>query len=714
MLALFSTDFVYADNANPPGLGGSVADDKAESDLTNTCPVAVSARLYTIHIIYPDPAVTSSGGSLTFSLKAGAKVCSAVNRYGVHQKIMTLAPATAAQWPGCDNAATISALTLPTDFDPSGQTIRGASGRDYSDVRSVAGVKATGLKTGCNGFRYTYCAYSQTSLGGSVSSSCAGVGYFAITYNPPADPIPLISCTVADIVVASGSSATVLAVAKHSGPPGALNVSISGTISITAQPDDSISGSLNNGTSTNVFGSPKTYGRPGTYAVTVRGTATGGGYSVGFSCGGQVTVIPPAPSATCAILMFSTDLEPGDIYTPQMQIVHTGALYSPVISETATVNVNGNTRSQAGVVVAQGSSTTVTFALVPMPATGLFTVTGSIAGTVSVGCSPITVKVIAKPYLKVYGSDVSAGGGLCSGPVDITATIKTFDRPNGAGRSGSSAEYAAFAYAAITSNGFYTKSASSSVTGDDLTFANNIASPGGNYGAQSTCEEDYYNTAKPTIITTATSTGSALCGGLAVGGTGTSAQYDINTTTGKFQLNNSCAPISGKVSIFVNGDVLVRDNINYSTIGQSSPDKLPSFVLVATGNIYISSSVTQLSGMYIAQRRTIYTCSNGFAAPEIASTDPRSVFTVCNNQLTVHGAFMAKNIRFLRAQNTLKQSSTDTNPNKAVAASYSTSTKAAEVFVTGPELYLSQPALKPRQSVSSSTFDGIASLAPIF
>lgn len=426
----------------------------------------------------------------------------------------------------------------------------------------------------------------------------------------------------------------------------------------------------------------------------------------------------PPPSISCIITPFAAILEPGDTYTPQLKITHTGAQYSPSVTINVTVTVDSQTRPKNGIVVAQGASQTVGLAPVTLTNAGIFTVSGSVSGTVSAVCAGVSVKVMAKPYLKAYGGDVGAGGGLCSAAPDTNATIKTFDRPNGAGRSGSSSEYAAFAYAAITASGFYTKSANSSATGDDLTFANNIASPGGNYSAQPSCEVDYYSTAKPSVITSSAAVNGALCASIPIGGAGVSTQYDVNPNpAGRFTLDNACggAPgITGKVSIFVNGNVQVNGDITYSNAAVSSPDKLPSFTLVATGNIYIRDSVRNLAGIYIAQRGTIYSCATNFAAPQLASSNPQSVMGICNNQLTVHGAFMAKNIRFLRAQNTLKQSSTDTNPNKAVSASYSTSTKAAEVFVVGPEMYLSQPAMKPRQSVSSSTFDGIASLAPIF
>ena len=78
---------VYADNANPPGFGTSAADDNAEADVAAACPGAMAKdpKLHTIHIIYPDPAVSTVSNELTFSLKAAARVCDRVNRYNVHQ-----------------------------------------------------------------------------------------------------------------------------------------------------------------------------------------------------------------------------------------------------------------------------------------------------------------------------------------------------------------------------------------------------------------------------------------------------------------------------------------------------------------------------------------------------------------------------------------------------------------------------------------------------
>lgn len=491
------------------------------------------------------------------------------------------------------------------------------------------------------------------------------------------------------------------------------------------------------GSSTFVLNPGQSY----TFTISITAPGAAGTYPIGFrvlnrelapndwvpmdpNCKTNIVVIIPVNVGICQVYAVSGSLEPGDTYTPQMIVVNGSQPGSGPITETVSVTINGpgisSTLPGIVLVVAEGTTSPVlNFTPVTLNQTGIFTVSGTMSGTVTKGCNnDISVKVKTRPYLKVYGGDVGAGVGLCSPSVpDATATIKAFDKPNGGGRSGSSSEYAAFAYAAIVSNGFYTKSASASATGDDLTFANNIASPGGSFMAQPSCEDDYYNTAKPSVITSSASISGSLCGSLAVGGVGVSTQYDINPNpAGRFRLDNSCGPISGKVAVFVKGDVLVNGNIMYSTAGQSSPDKLPSFVLVATGNIYINSTVTQLSGMYIAQGRTIYTCSTGnYAAPDLASSSPQSVLALCNNQLTVHGALMANKIRFLRAQNTLKNSNNDgAGLNKASYPTYSSTTKAAEVFVTGPEMYLSQPALRPRQSVSSSTFDGIASLAPIF
>jgi hypothetical protein len=112
-------------------------------------------------------------------------------------------------------------------------------------------------------------------------------------------------------------------------------------------------------------------------------------------------------------------------------------------------------------------------------------------------------------------------------------------------------------------------------------------------------------------------------------------------------------------SVFVNGNVYILGNIVYAGAGWSLSN-VPSFVLHATGNIYISPNVTELDGQYIAHGK-IYTCadSSGFSPMAISN-----LYGSCNNQLTVYGNFVATQVNLMRTFGSLR----DETPTPAVTS----------------------------------------------
>lgn len=264
------------------------------------------------------------------------------------------------------------------------------------------------------------------------------------------------------------------------------------------------------------------------------------------------------------------------------------------------------------------------------------------------GCLTVT----NKPYFKVRGSGAAAditvpsangpsssGSGLLAGWNDNQDTYgDTTAVDRGAG-----AELSALALIKIT--GF--ASAQTNITNSPtaLTFANTNGSDisshydspslGGNFGGQ----ERNITVPKPT------STSNVLSG---------------NQTIGNITVN-------GNVSYFVNGNVYINGPITYNT-GGWSPGNVPSFVLVATGNIYIDKSVTELDGLYLAQPKdattggNIYTCASAQGTPD-------SNYTDCNNQLVVYGSFVANQVRMLRTFGSLR----DEIPNPATGSTTATS-----------------------------------------
>jgi hypothetical protein len=131
---------------------------------------------------------------------------------------------------------------------------------------------------------------------------------------------------------------------------------------------------------------------------------------------------------------------------------------------------------------------------------------------------------------------------------------------------------------------------------------------------------------------------------------------------------------------------------------------MPLFQLVVRGNIYISESVTQLDGIYIAQPTSatngnIYTCASASGVP--VATNDTAIYTRCSNTLTVNGAFIAREVQFLRTRGTLSQSS---------PAELSTSGNIAEVFNFSPATWIQQP---PVPTDMLEGYDAITSLPPV-
>lgn len=234
-------------------------------------------------------------------------------------------------------------------------------------------------------------------------------------------------------------------------------------------------------------------------------------------------------------------------------------------------------------------------------------------------------KVTNEPYFKVVGGGASAGGnfgssGSCSGGGLLAGWN---NNTNGVDR-GAGSQLSALALIKITGFASAQMSINSSPTG--LTFSNTQAaditssldspSLGGNFNpGGSVCLPDV--TAKSGTVTK----------------TGPYSQPGISG-------------ISNSRSVFVNGDARITGNITYSngwTLGH-----VPSFVLHATGNIYINPGVTQLDGLYISNKK-IYTCGNGFTP--MPST---SMYANCKNQLVIHGSFIANQINLMRTFGSLR------------------------------------------------------------
>jgi hypothetical protein len=302
--------------------------------------------------------------------------------------------------------------------------------------------------------------------------------------------------------------------------------------------------------------------------------------------------------------------------------------------------------------------------------------------------SEVCVYVSSRPYMRVYGGDVSAGNPQPSACGTTTNAAIVGWSKDLVSHAGAGAQYAALAissiydYATSLGNG-----AGAAAAGSGLAFANTGASGdtyGGNFGSLP-CITDYY----------AMKTGTVFTGG------------DISALNGSYTANGPIT-IHGnvtagqKVVIYVNGNVTI-DGAGVKYPGNFTATTVPFFEVVASGSIFIDHNVTSTDGLYVAQTNgtagsgTIYTCTNGAAQYTVDATG--SFNTACHSTLTVNGAFVANQVRFLRTNGTVKQS----------AVGEAAGTNQAEVFNYSPALWMAQPPNIP----ADNNYDSITSLPPI-
>lgn len=312
------------------------------------------------------------------------------------------------------------------------------------------------------------------------------------------------------------------------------------------------------------------------------------------------------------------------------------------------------------------------------------------------------VKVVAKPYPRAYGGDVSAGNGFAGDPNVCTnypeASIVGWNRRSGGSFAGAGVQHAAFALDVI--NDFATRQGNSGAP-SGLAFANRdvpINHGDGVFGGQLgdvPCIANHYGD-RP-------DDGSPLGPNPNLSSLGASGEHSEYTRNGSLTLNGGQINPGEQVTIYVDGNVFISDNVNYP--GSWQVDRVPVFRLIASGNIYIGNNVTQLDGLYVAQgdgtsNGVIYTCATGNDSP--VSEQAGNFYDVCNTKLVVNGSFVASQIRFLRNNGTLSQSQAGDSPPGGGAA--------AEVFNYNPTMWLNQPALPPGERAD---YDAIISLPPV-
>lgn len=310
------------------------------------------------------------------------------------------------------------------------------------------------------------------------------------------------------------------------------------------------------------------------------------------------------------------------------------------------------------------------------------------------------IVVAAKPYVRVFGGDVSAGNGISTGTSTActpkeSASINTWNN-GGTTFTGAGTQFAALALGTIDDFSTAQKAVNNTSLPSGLAFSNtdNGDDYGGNFGSLP-CIPDYYSQAANTTTQSSPLSLSSL-------GTGS---YKV---TGNLTLpgGNIAGVINpgNRITVYVDGDVYIGGDIKYS--GNWTYDKTPLFELVVQGNIYIAPGVHQLDGAYIAQQKSgakgaIYTCGSAYAPYAINGT----MYNNCNSKLVVNGLFSAYQVYLMRTSGTVSQST---------AGESAASSAAAEVFNYNPAMWIAQPAAGTTTTNSDALkYDAITSLPPI-
>ncbi len=358
------------------------------------------------------------------------------------------------------------------------------------------------------------------------------------------------------------------------------------------------------------------------------------------------------------------------------------------------------------------------------PQTGIVDKNGVIlssSGTAT--ASPACATVTNKPFFKVYNSSVSTGGDVGKCTSDTGALSGFFNNVDSSNGYGASAQLGTYALAHIS--GFASNQTTNTRSPSELAFANTRVTPTGLIGSPNRTSAYLGGelTGKRCITGIAGSpdgTPLSFASGGQInlvpilspgGGQPPVSQYNQNLVIFNGP-SNKTVKYDKNIAIYVTGDVYISDNIVYDQAGWSI-GSVPSFVLSVTGNIYIDPSVTQLDGSYQAAGN-IYTCAKDNGGGSFAPITAGSLYSQCNNQLTVTGSFIAKKLNLLRTYGSLRDDATGLPVpcNNAGSATTTHTTCAAEVFEFSPEQYLANPATR-QAGGGAIQYDAITSLPPV-
>ncbi len=319
--------------------------------------------------------------------------------------------------------------------------------------------------------------------------------------------------------------------------------------------------------------------------------------------------------------------------------------------------------------------------------------------------STVCVHVASKPYVRAYGGDISAGGSLANSSggcsMNTGAGIFGWNRRSGGAWAGAATQFAAYTmYRLFDTSTSLGNGGGSAPRPSGLAFANTgTDTANGRFGTSLgsvACIRDYYG-AGPASPQSLPPAGGGRYNLDAVG----SGEYErIGNTIFQVVGGYSYIDPNQKTTIYITGDVHIDTNIVYN--GSWSSRSIPSLRIIVRGNVFINPGVRRIDGLIVAQPTNandgiIYTCSG--STPFVAPAN-NTLVSACRNSLTVNGAFVARQVRLLRASGTLRQSS---------AGETAATSRAAEIFNYGPALWMMQPT----EGGNADAYDSITSLPPV-
>lgn len=366
-----------------------------------------------------------------------------------------------------------------------------------------------------------------------------------------------------------------------------------------------------------------------------------------------------------------------------------------------------------------GTNITGTANFTALGSPGTYTITMRLGGVFAGSpCSTQIRTVSFMPTFTARNADIVAGmtlpyadTGVCA-PPDTSAGIVGWNQAQSTTPDfiGSGGNLGAMALNAIQGYATGTGGTGGGGTGGGISFANSPAASysyaddtgrfGGDLRAFTTsCSPDYYaqRLTEPSLQ--------------AIPGSSMNSWDGAYSGTGNVTLSGgNNIPQYRHTRIYVDGNVRITGNISFSnglSAGLTDRDKIPSVWIIATGNIYVDSSVSQLNAILVAQGTStnpdsggFYSCNDSFTS-FVPGTSVYNYAACSANTLTVNGSVIAKRLILTRSRGTV---------GATIPQTY------AEVFNYSPLTWLSTTGIGGSPTGSSelnNEYQGITSLPPV-